>query len=139
MTAPRPRNRQARQLDAGMFQAEISSFRLHLAAEGKSARTIQTYTEAAAWFAGEWLAGRTSRTMWAQVGRRDVQEWMAYLPGAVQHRVREQPVPGPAAVLQMARGGGGPARPDGRAAPAEGRAQAGAGVQRHLERGRTGR
>jgi hypothetical protein len=36
MTAPRSRCRQPRQLDAGIFQAEISSFRLHLAAEGSS-------------------------------------------------------------------------------------------------------
>lgn len=31
MTAPRSRARQPKQLDAGIFQAEISSFRLHLA------------------------------------------------------------------------------------------------------------
>jgi hypothetical protein len=29
-------------MDAGVFQAEISSFRLHLAAEGKSAKTIRS-------------------------------------------------------------------------------------------------
>ena len=46
MTAPRPRSRQPKQLDAGTFQAEITSFRLRLAAEDKSARTIRTYTEA---------------------------------------------------------------------------------------------
>jgi len=74
MTAPCPR--QAKQLDAGIFQPEISSFGLYLAAEGKSARTIRTYTEAAAWFAGAWLAGRVGWTGWEQVGRRDVQEWM---------------------------------------------------------------
>jgi hypothetical protein len=45
MTAPRPRTRQTKQLDAGMFQAEISSFALRLAAEGKAAKTIRTYTE----------------------------------------------------------------------------------------------
>jgi hypothetical protein len=32
MTAPEPRSRKPKQLDAGIFQAEISSFRLHLAA-----------------------------------------------------------------------------------------------------------
>jgi hypothetical protein len=42
---------QPRQLDAGMFQAEISSFALRLAAEGKAAKTIRTYTEAVQWFA----------------------------------------------------------------------------------------
>ena len=39
MTAPRSRSRQPKQLDAGMFQAEISSFALRLAAEGKAAKT----------------------------------------------------------------------------------------------------
>ncbi len=34
--APRP----PRQLDAGPFQPQIGSFRLHLAAEGKAARTV---------------------------------------------------------------------------------------------------
>src|SRR5438046_5825040 len=33
ITAPRPRSRQPKQLDAGIFQAEISSFALRLAAE----------------------------------------------------------------------------------------------------------
>jgi hypothetical protein len=37
MTVPRRRSRQPRQLDAGPLAADISSFRLHLAAEGKSA------------------------------------------------------------------------------------------------------
>jgi len=39
MTAPRPRSRQPKKLDAGTFQAEIASFGLHLAAGGKAART----------------------------------------------------------------------------------------------------
>ena len=46
MTAPKPRPRQSKQLDAGGFQAEISSFRLHLAAGKKSAKTTRTYIEA---------------------------------------------------------------------------------------------
>ena len=33
---------QPQQLDAGGFQPEISSFRLHLAAEGKAASTVRT-------------------------------------------------------------------------------------------------
>jgi hypothetical protein len=37
MTAPRPCSRQPKQLEARRFQAEISSFELHLAAEGKAA------------------------------------------------------------------------------------------------------
>lgn len=46
MTAPESASRKPRQLDAGSFQPEISSFRLHLAAEGKAAKTVGTYTEA---------------------------------------------------------------------------------------------
>jgi hypothetical protein len=46
MTAPRSRCWQPKQLDAGCFQLEVSSFRLHLAAEGKAAKTVRTYTEA---------------------------------------------------------------------------------------------
>jgi len=83
MTAPYPyphsRSRQVKQLDAGVFQAEIGSFALYLAAEGKSPRTVRTYTEAAAWFAAAWLAGRTECTGWEQVGKQDVQEWMVHL------------------------------------------------------------
>jgi hypothetical protein len=33
-------------LDAGPLGADIGSFRLHLAAKGKSARTVQSYTGA---------------------------------------------------------------------------------------------
>ena len=51
MTAQEPRPRQPKQLDAGIFQAEISSFALRLAAEGKAAKTIRNYTEAVRWFA----------------------------------------------------------------------------------------
>ena len=49
MTAPRTRSRQSKQLDAGIFQTEINSFALRLAAEGKAAKTIRTYTEAVRW------------------------------------------------------------------------------------------
>ena len=76
MTAPRPRSRQPKQLDAGIFQAEISSFALRLAAEGKAAKTIRTYTEAVQWFAAAGLPGRAS---WEQVDGRDIQQWMAWL------------------------------------------------------------
>jgi hypothetical protein len=55
MTAPQSASRKPKQLDAGSFQPEISSFRLHLAAEGKAAKTVRTYTEAMQWFAGEHL------------------------------------------------------------------------------------
>ena len=41
MAVPEPRSRPRKQLDAGEFQPEIGSFRLHLAAEGKAAKTIR--------------------------------------------------------------------------------------------------
>jgi integrase/recombinase XerD len=80
MTAPRPRSpQQPKQLDAGMFQAEISSFALRLAAEGKPAKTIRTYTEAVQWFAATGLPGQASRAGWEQVSSRDIRRWMAWL------------------------------------------------------------
>jgi len=59
-----------------VFQPGIGSFRLHLAAEGKAAKTIRTYTEAVAWFAAAHLIRRTSHTRWEQVGGHDVQRWL---------------------------------------------------------------
>jgi len=76
MTTPRPHSRQPKQLDAGIFQAEISSFALRLAAEGKAAKTIQTYTEAVQWFAATCLPGLAD---WEQLSSQDVQRWMAWL------------------------------------------------------------
>jgi site-specific recombinase XerD len=78
MTAPRPRSRQPKQLDAGTFQAEISSFRLRLAAEGKAAMTIRTYAEAVQWFAA-YLLEQAGRASWEQVDCQDIQLWMAWL------------------------------------------------------------
>ena len=79
MTTPRPRSRQPKQLDAGIFQAEISSFALRLAAEGKAAKTIRTYTEAVQWFAAARLPEHGSRASWEQVTSQDIQRWMAWL------------------------------------------------------------
>ena len=76
MTAQEPRSRQPKQRDAGIFQAEISSFALRLAAEGKAAKTTRTYTEAGQWFAATHLPGRAS---WEQVDSQDIQQWMAWL------------------------------------------------------------
>src|SRR5580693_5354850 len=78
MTAPRPRSPQPKQLDAGILQAEISSFALRLAAEGKAAKTIRTYTEAVQWFAAA-LPRQASRASWEQVGSQDIQQWMTWL------------------------------------------------------------
>ena len=44
MTVPQPRPRRRKPLDAGPFAPKIGSFRLHLAAEGKAAKTVRTYT-----------------------------------------------------------------------------------------------
>lgn len=41
MAAPESRYRQPKQLEAGRFQQEISSFRLYLAAEGKAPKTVR--------------------------------------------------------------------------------------------------
>jgi site-specific recombinase XerD len=77
MTTPRPRSlEQPKQLGAGTLQAEISSFALRLAAEGKAAKTIRTYTEAVQWFAAARLPGRAS---WEQADRQDIQQWMTWL------------------------------------------------------------
>ena len=81
MTAPQSRSRQPKQLDAGGFQPEISSFRLHLAAEGKAARTVRTYTEAVQWFAAARLPREAGRARWEEVRRQDVQEWIVWLLG----------------------------------------------------------
>jgi site-specific recombinase XerD len=81
MAAPRTRSRQPRQMDAGRLGAEIGSFRLHLAAEGKAAKTIGLYCDAVAWFAAARLLGQAGKTGWEQADRRDVREWMSWLLG----------------------------------------------------------
>jgi integrase/recombinase XerD len=79
MTASHPGSRQSRRMDAGVLEPEIGSFRLYLAAEGKSLKTIKSYTEAARWFAAEHLLSRAGKTRWEQAARRDIQEWMQWL------------------------------------------------------------
>jgi Phage integrase, N-terminal SAM-like domain len=64
--------------DAGDLQPEISSFRLHLAAEGKAATTVRTYIEAVRWFAARRRA-QDGCTRWEEVGKQHVQEWIAGL------------------------------------------------------------
>jgi hypothetical protein len=81
MTAPQAFPRQPKQLDAGIFQAAINSFALRLAAEGKAAKTIWTYTEAVQWFAATRLSGRPGLGSWEQVTSRGIQRWMAWLLG----------------------------------------------------------
>ena len=79
MTAPKPRPRQSKQLDAGGFHAEISSFRLYLAAEGKVGKTVRTYIEAVQWFAAAHLRRETGLTSWEEVGKQDIQRWIVRL------------------------------------------------------------
>ncbi len=62
-----------------MLQLEVSSFRLHLAAEGKAARTVRACAEAVQWFAAARLLRAAGRTRWEQAGRQDVQEWIVWL------------------------------------------------------------
>jgi site-specific recombinase XerD len=52
---------------------------MRLAAEGKAAKTIRTYTEAVRWFAATCLPGHASRANWEQVDSQDIQRWMAWL------------------------------------------------------------
>jgi integrase/recombinase XerD len=79
MPAPQSRFWQPKALDAGSFQPEIGSFRLHLAAEGKAAKTVRTYVEAVQWFAAAHLLQKVGRTRWEEVRRQDVQKWIVSL------------------------------------------------------------
>ena len=79
MAGPRRRSRQSGRLDAGPLGADIGSFWLHLAAEGKAARTVQGYTSAVRWFAAGYLLGQAGKTSWEQADAQDVQRWMAQL------------------------------------------------------------
>jgi site-specific recombinase XerD len=79
MTTSPPRPRRRKPLDAGPFAPEISSFRLHLAAEGNAPRTVRTYAEAVAWFAAAHLTPPAGHARWEQVSSHDVQRWMVHL------------------------------------------------------------
>jgi hypothetical protein len=81
MTAEATRSRRPKPLAAEVFQGAISSSRLHLAAEGKSGKTVRTYTEAVQWFAAAHLLRETSHCDWDQVGAHDLQSWMVWLLG----------------------------------------------------------
>ena len=79
MAVPQPGPPPPRQLDAGSLEPLIGSFRLHLAAEGKAARTVQGYTSAVRWFAAGYLLRQPGKTSWEQVDAQDIQRWMAQL------------------------------------------------------------
>ncbi len=79
MAGSQRQRRLAGPLDAGPLGADIGSFRLHLTAEGKAARTVQGYTSAVRWFAAGYLLGQAGKTSWDQVDARDIQQWMVHL------------------------------------------------------------
>ena len=79
MTVSTRRSRHPKPLAAGAFHGAINSFRLNLAAEGKSGKTVRMYAEAVQWFAAAHLLRETSRTSWEDVDRQDVQRWMVCL------------------------------------------------------------
>jgi len=73
------RSSHPKQLEAGPFEAEVGSFWLHLAAEGKAGRTLDTYTKAVRWFAAAHLVQQTDKTRWEQVDRQDLRRWTVRL------------------------------------------------------------
>jgi len=79
MTTGAPASRQRKPLDAGTFEPAIGSFRLHLAAEAKAARTVRTYTDAVRWLAAAHLIPCTSYRSWEDVRGQDIQRWMVWL------------------------------------------------------------
>jgi len=79
MAGSRRLHRRAGQPDAGPLGADIASFRLHLAAEGKAARTVQGYTGAVRWFAVGYLLRQAGKTSWEQVSGQDIEQWMTQL------------------------------------------------------------
>ena len=103
MPGPRRPERSAGLLDAGPLGADVASFRLHLAAEGKSARTVQGYTVRGA-LVRRRLPPRPGRKDQLGAGGRPRYPAVDGAPaGPVQQRVCQHPVPGAAAVLQVAR------------------------------------
>ncbi|SRR6266568_2569187 len=130
MPAPQPRSWQPKRLDAGAFQPEIFSFRLHLAAEGKAAKTTRTYTEAVQWFVAAYLQEHTGRSAWDQVDPRDVREWMSLLLDRYSPAYASNQYRGLQQFLQMARRRGADPGPDDRAAASAGHRAAGARLQR---------
>jgi integrase len=59
----------------------VGSFWLHLAAEGKAGRTLDTYTKAVRWFSAAHLVQQTDKTRWEQVDRQNLQRWTVRLLG----------------------------------------------------------
>ena len=68
-------------MDAGPLEAEVQSFALHLAAEGKAPRTIRTYTEAVRWFAAAYVLPETGKRRWEEVDNADLRRWTVRMLG----------------------------------------------------------
>lgn len=64
---------------AGPYQPVISSFKLHLNAEGKSPKTVRVYVEAVQWFAAAHLLPAGGRGDWSAVTGEQVKAWMVHL------------------------------------------------------------
>ena len=74
-----PRSRPLKPRAAGAFEGAIGSFRLNLAAEGKSPKTVRMYTEAVQWFAAAHLLREACRADWDEVDGQDIRRWIAWL------------------------------------------------------------
>jgi site-specific recombinase XerD len=81
MVPSRRRPRVPKDLDAGRLEAEVQSFALHMAAEGKAVRTIRTYTEAVRWFAAAYILTETEKRRWQEVDKVDLRRWTVRLLG----------------------------------------------------------
>jgi site-specific recombinase XerD len=80
MLPPR-RPRVRKDLDARPLEAEVQSFALHMAAEGKAPRTIRTYTEAVRWFAAVYVLPQTGKRRWEELDKADLKRWTVRLLG----------------------------------------------------------
>jgi hypothetical protein len=78
---PRRRPRVPKDLDAGPLEAEVGSFALHMAAEGKAPRTIRNYTEAVRWFVAAYVLPETEERRWQDVDTGDLRRWTVRLLG----------------------------------------------------------
>ena len=81
MLPPRRRPRVPKDLDAGPLEAEVQSFALHMAAEGKAPRTIRNYIEAVRWFAAAYVLTETDKRRWKEVDKADLRRWTVRLLG----------------------------------------------------------
>jgi site-specific recombinase XerD len=64
----------------GAMGAIFQTFALALRAEGKSPKTVRTYTEAACWLAQR-LRGESPRSSWSDITKDDIRRHMAWLTG----------------------------------------------------------